>query len=79
MLGSSLSWAAVAEKVGSRTEKQCRAKWLNQLSWKERGGQEWCKSDDLMLVKKLKEYVCPAAILYVNFLVCILNISAYNG
>ncbi|XP_076338132.1 cyclin-D-binding Myb-like transcription factor 1 isoform X2 [Tachypleus tridentatus] len=50
MISSGLSWAAVAERVGTRSEKQCRTKWLNYLNWKEAGGVEWTKEDDITLI-----------------------------
>uniref|UniRef100_A0A671SYL7 Cyclin-D-binding Myb-like transcription factor 1 n=1 Tax=Sinocyclocheilus anshuiensis TaxID=1608454 RepID=A0A671SYL7_9TELE len=46
-----VSWASVAELVGSRSEKQCRSKWLNYLNWKQSGGTEWTKEDDINLVR----------------------------
>ena len=49
---SGLSWAQVAEHVGTRTEKQCRTKWLNYLNWKQCGGIEWNRADDIALIEK---------------------------
>ncbi len=47
-----VSWASVAELVGSRSEKQCRSKWLNYLNWKQSGGTEWSKEEDINLVRR---------------------------
>ncbi|TRY56009.1 hypothetical protein DNTS_026867 [Danionella cerebrum] len=47
-----VSWASVAELVGTRSEKQCRSKWLNYLNWKQSGGTEWTKEDDIILVHR---------------------------
>lgn len=47
-----VSWAMVASKVRTRSEKQCRSKWLNYLNWKHSGGTEWMKEDDLRLVQR---------------------------
>jgi len=49
---SGLSWAQVAEHVGTRSEKQCRTKWLNYLNWKQKGGSEWTHNDDILLLAK---------------------------
>ncbi|KAM6984761.1 cyclin-D-binding Myb-like transcription factor 1 [Aplochiton taeniatus] len=50
-----VSWASVAELVSTRSEKQCRSKWLNYLNWKHSGGTEWTKEDDLSLVHRITE------------------------
>ncbi|XP_016412160.1 cyclin-D-binding Myb-like transcription factor 1 [Sinocyclocheilus rhinocerous] len=50
-----VSWASVAELVGSRSEKQSRSKWLNYLNWKQSGGTEWTKEDDINLVRRIAE------------------------
>ncbi|KAF0028801.1 hypothetical protein F2P81_017906 [Scophthalmus maximus] len=47
-----VSWASVADQVRTRSEKQCRSKWLNYLNWKHSGGTEWTKEDDLNLVRR---------------------------
>ncbi|XP_035282986.1 cyclin-D-binding Myb-like transcription factor 1 isoform X1 [Anguilla anguilla] len=50
-----VSWASVADLVGTRSEKQCRSKWLNYLNWKQSGGTEWTKEDDMNLIKRIAE------------------------
>lgn len=47
-----VSWATVADRVRTRSEKQCRSKWLNYLNWKHSGGAEWTKEDDLNLLRR---------------------------
>ncbi|MEQ2184217.1 hypothetical protein GOODEAATRI_005631 [Goodea atripinnis] len=49
-----VSWATVADRVRTRSEKQCRSKWLNYLNWKHSGGSEWTKEDDLHLLRRFK-------------------------
>lgn len=50
-----VSWALVADKVRTRSEKQCRSKWLNYLNWKHSGGTEWTKEDDQNLIQRISE------------------------
>ncbi|CAH1783828.1 unnamed protein product [Owenia fusiformis] len=52
---SGLSWASVAERVGTRSEKQCRTKWLNYLNWRQNGGTEWTRDDDIQLITRLAD------------------------
>lgn len=53
MISTGLSWAVVAERVGTRSEKQCRTKWLNYLNWKVAGGTDWTREDDATLIHRL--------------------------
>ncbi|KAM4678637.1 cyclin-D-binding Myb-like transcription factor 1 [Discoglossus pictus] len=50
-----VSWASVAERVGTRSEKQCRSKWLNYLNWKQSGGTQWTKEDEINLIMRIAE------------------------
>ncbi|KAM4039177.1 cyclin-D-binding Myb-like transcription factor 1 isoform 2-T2 [Anomaloglossus baeobatrachus] len=50
-----VSWASVAERMGSRSEKQCRSKWLNYLNWKQSGGTQWTKEDEINLILRIAE------------------------
>ena len=60
-----LCWADVASKVKTRTDKQCRAKWLNFLNWKQKGGTEWAgPADDLLLLDKY--VVCASEVCICN-------------
>ncbi|KAG8187703.1 hypothetical protein JTE90_000169 [Oedothorax gibbosus] len=53
MISSGLSWAVVADRVGTRSEKQCRTKWLNYLNWKVAGGTDWTREDDATLIYRV--------------------------
>eukprot|EP00794_Sanderia_malayensis_P006061 gene6061-6763_t len=48
-----VTWSTIAEKLGTRTEKQCRSKWLNYLNWKEVSGKEWTKNDEAELIERI--------------------------
>ncbi|CAG0901420.1 unnamed protein product [Darwinula stevensoni] len=53
MAVSGINWTEVAQIVGTRSEKQCRNKWLHCLYWKESKGSVWTHKDDLILVEKI--------------------------
>nr|XP_039262689.1 cyclin-D-binding Myb-like transcription factor 1 [Styela clava] len=50
---ANIGWTTVAALVGTRTEKQCRAKWLNYLNWKMCNGKRWTKAEDATLVERI--------------------------
>nr|UEK51562.1 DMTF1-like protein [Parasacculina yatsui] len=58
LVTSAVNWSAVAAKVKTRSEKQCRTKWLNHLSWKRSGGDEWTRDDDINLIETLTSLDC---------------------
>ncbi|OBS80603.1 hypothetical protein A6R68_21195, partial [Neotoma lepida] len=48
-------WTTVAQRVGTRSAKQCRAKWLNYLNWKQTGGIAWTRKDEVTLIHMLAQ------------------------
>merc|ERR1712226_921784 len=48
-----INWVKVAQKISTRTSKQCRKKWLTYLNWKEAGGKEWVKHDQVDLINRI--------------------------
>ncbi|XP_029411610.1 cyclin-D-binding Myb-like transcription factor 1 [Nannospalax galili] len=48
-------WTAVAQRVCTRSAKQCRSKWLTYLNWKQSGGIEWTRKDGVTLILRLAE------------------------
>lgn len=78
-----VSWAAVAERVGTRSEKQCRSKWLNYLNWKQSGGTEWTKEDEINLILRFVSQIfgnktcldTVDSLIDFNFLECLMKSS----
>jgi len=51
---SNVPWSQVAAMVNTRSEKQCRTKWLNYLNWKQAGGnRDWTRRDEILLLTKI--------------------------
>ena len=48
-----INWVDVAQKISTRTSKQCRKKWITYLNWKEAGGKEWVKYDEVDLIHRI--------------------------
>lgn len=48
-----INWVQVAQKIITRTSKQCRKKWLTYLNWKESGGKDWVKHDEVELINRI--------------------------
>jgi len=48
-----VNWVNISKDVATRSEKQCRSKWLNYLNWVEAGGKQWVKTDEIHLIQKI--------------------------
>lgn len=49
---SGIPWTQVAQKVGTRSERQCRKKWLSYLNIKHVNGTEWAQEDEIHLANQ---------------------------
>ena len=49
---SGMPWIQIAAQVGTRSERQCRKKWLSYLNIKRVNEAEWSQDDDLLLVNQ---------------------------
>lgn len=47
-----IPWIQVAHRVGSRSERQCRKKWLSYCSMKRAGAVEWNDEDEIHLINR---------------------------
>lgn len=47
-----IPWIQIAKKVGSRSERQCRKKWLSYCNMIKGNKVEWNSEDDLNLVQR---------------------------
>lgn len=47
-----IPWIQIAHRVGSRSERQCRKKWLSYCNMKRVGTIEWSVDDELYLIRK---------------------------
>lgn len=58
---SGLSWQRISNKLGSRSEHQCRHKWYSEVNWKQQQSANpsatdaWDVSDDLALVNGIEK------------------------
>lgn len=47
-----IPWIQIAQRVGSRSERQCRKKWLSYCTLKRLGTVEWNSEDELYLLRR---------------------------
>lgn len=47
-----IPWIQVAHRVGSRSERQCRKKWLSYCNMKRAGAVEWNDCDEIHLISR---------------------------
>ncbi|XP_046654365.1 cyclin-D-binding Myb-like transcription factor 1 isoform X1 [Daphnia pulicaria] len=50
-----IPWIQIAHRVGSRSERQCRKKWLSYSNVKRIGAVEWNDADELYLIRRLSK------------------------
>ncbi len=53
-----IPWIQIAHRVGSRSERQCRKKWLSYCNVKRTGAAEWNDADELYLIRRLNSFCC---------------------
>ena len=47
-----IPWIQIAQRVGTRSERQCRKKWLSYCNLKRVGAVDWSQQDDQLLVER---------------------------
>lgn len=47
-----IPWIQVAQRVGTRSERQCRKKWLSYFTMKRVNRDQWLKEDEQYLVDR---------------------------
>lgn len=50
------TWNAIAKEIKNRTGKQCRERWVNQLSMPERKKGNWTKAEDRIIADRQAEW-----------------------
>ncbi|KAL7484469.1 hypothetical protein ACHAW6_010109 [Cyclotella cf. meneghiniana] len=50
------TWNAIAKEIKNRTGKQCRERWVNQLSMPERKKGNWTKAEDRIISARQAEW-----------------------
>lgn len=59
-----IPWTQIAQRVGSRSERQCRKKWLSYHTTRRVGTIDWNEEDELYLLQRLFFSRCSGSILY---------------